>query len=91
MGGHEGRNKMRGKSLSGTVAALAATAVFLGACVGTGVDTYEEFESAIEGGAPCNQLFDMRENFDKAKDLERIDADLDRLGCDDRNSDRNDQ
>jgi len=73
------------------VVALSSAAVLLAACVGTGVDSYDEFESAIEGGASCSQLFDMRKNFDADKDLERIDADLDRLGCDEPSSERNDQ
>ena len=73
-----------------SVAALGAGALLLGACVGTGVDTYDEFRSAIEGGADCSQLFEMRENFDSADDLERIDADLDELGCEGPDSTRND-
>jgi hypothetical protein len=82
---------MRVKPLTRTIAALGAAGVLLGACVGTGVDTYEDFQSSIEGGASCKELFSQRENFDRARDLERIDADLERLGCDDRNSERNDQ
>ncbi|MGH2805771.1 MAG: hypothetical protein ACRDKT_00700 [Actinomycetota bacterium] len=82
---------MRGKPLVRAVLSLGTAALLMGACVGSGVDTYDEFEGAIDGGAPCNQLFEMRENFDDAADLERIDADLDRIGCNGRSSERTDR
>jgi hypothetical protein len=82
---------MRGKPVAGTVLALGAAAVLLGACVGTGVDTVEEFDSALESGAPCNQLFEMRENFHRDHELEHIDSELERIGCEDRDSERTDR
>ena len=75
----------------GAVAAAAASAVLLGACVGTGVDTLDEFRSAIDGGADCAQLFEMRGNFEDSGDLERIDAELDELGCAGPDSTRDDR
>lgn len=69
----------------------AAVAVFGVACVSSGVDSYEEFASAVEQGAPCGELFDIREGFDDRGDLERIDADLESIGCESRDSERDDE
>jgi hypothetical protein len=57
----------------------------------SGGDTYDEFSSALESGASCSELFDQRGNFDRKKDLDRIDADLERIGCENRNSERSEQ
>jgi hypothetical protein len=56
----------------------------------TGGDTYEEFLSAVESGAPCSELFDQRSNFTNQRDLERIDSTLDEIGCEDYTSERTD-
>ena len=56
----------------------------------TGGDTYKEFRNALDSNASCNELFDQRSNFDSARDLKRIDADLERIGCKNRNSERTD-
>ena len=79
-----------GSVTKASFAAGAAGVLLLGACVGTGVNTYDEFRSAIEGGADCAQLFEMRGNFESTRDLERIDADLESLGCEDADSTRSD-
>jgi hypothetical protein len=72
--------------------AIAIIAILLtfGAC-SSGGDTYEEFRSALDSGAPCAELFSQRENFDRARDLERIDADLESIGCESPDSDRTDR
>ena len=80
----------RSLAMKGSLAALGTGVLLLGACVRTGVDTYDGFRSAIEGGADCSQLFEMRENFDSTEDLERIDADLEELGCEGPDSTRSD-
>ena len=70
-------------------AALAISALSLGAC-DVGVDSYEDFHSAVESGAPCGELFDQRSNFSDKAMLDRIDADLEEIGCEDRQSVRTD-
>jgi pimeloyl-ACP methyl ester carboxylesterase len=72
--------------------AILVIAVLLtfGACA-SGGDTYEEFSSALDNGASCRELFSQRENFDRARVLERIDADLERIGCTSRDAERNDR
>jgi outer membrane murein-binding lipoprotein Lpp len=57
----------------------------------SGGDNYDEFSSAVESGASCAELFDQRANFDKRSDLDRIDADLEQIGCETRNSERTDR
>lgn len=63
------------------MAGVLATLLVLAGC-GIGVNTYGEFRGAVKSGASCEQLFDIRANFDSATDLERIDGDLRRIGCD---------
>ena len=70
---------------------LASAGVLaIGGCVSIGADTYEDFQGAVEAGAPCSELFDIREGFEDSGDLERIDADLAEIGCESRNSERTD-
>jgi hypothetical protein len=61
---------------------LAAVVLALGlaACVSTGVDTYEEFRSALESGASCSELIDQRDGLSGA-DREKATADLEEMGC----------
>jgi hypothetical protein len=74
-------------TVAGFVLALTATS-----CVGIGVDSYEEFRSAVDSGATCAQLIDMRTNFDERPSVqERIDSDLEEIGCKSTSSERTDQ
>ena len=73
------------------LAGIALAASVLGACVSTGVDTVEDFKQSVESDAPCKELFDQRTNFEAASDLEKIDAELERIGCENADSERNDQ
>lgn len=71
--------------------AASSVAVLGGACVGVGVDDYEEFEAAVESGASCDQLIDIAQGFDEGEtDRDRIDRDLRAIGCVDRSSERTD-
>ena len=70
--------------------ALITVVLVFGAC-GVGVDSYEDFQSAVRSGAPCNELFDQRSNFDDRATLEKIDADLEEIGCESRDSERTDR
>jgi hypothetical protein len=69
---------------------VAAASLTLGAC-DVGVDSYEDFQASIRGGASCDELFDQRSNFDDQATLEKIDADLADIGCEDRGSERTDR
>ena len=78
-------------SVMGKLGIAVATVAVLGVgCVSSGVDFYEEFEGAVEAGAPCDELFDIRDGFDAGRDRDRIDADLESIGCETRDSSRND-
>jgi hypothetical protein len=60
------------------------------ACVSTGGDSYEEFRSAVKGKASCGELFEQRSNFEDRETLDKIDADLEEIGCDSPSSERSD-
>ena len=79
---------MKGLAVAGA-AAFAVLAIG-GACVDSGVDSYDEFRSALEKGASCSELFDQRAKLGGKVDRDWIDRDLREIGCDDRDSDRND-
>ena len=66
-----------------------ATGLVTTACPGNVHHTYRTFQSAVDRGAPCAELFDQRSRFEKAHDLSRIDAELARIGCTSRDSVRN--
>ena len=77
---------MRAK-VAGFLLALTATS-----CVSTGVDSYEDFRSAVDSGATCAQLIDMQSNFDERPSVqEKIDSDLEEIGCTSASSERTDQ
>ena len=42
---------------------------------------YRTFQSALDRGASCQELFDQRSRFDNADTLAKIDRDLARIGC----------
>lgn len=73
-----------------TALTIGAT-LALSACVGSGVDTIDEFRSAVEAGASCAELFDQRAGFSDADDLATIDDELGRIGCETAESTRTDQ
>ena len=73
-------------------AGAAAVALTLaGACVDSGVENYEDFKSALDKGVTCAELFDQRETIEGQDDLELVNRDLERIGCENRNSERNDR
>jgi hypothetical protein len=69
----------------------AVALVFTGGCVSVGVDSYEEFRSAVDSGATCEQLIDIQENFDSTPDEARVAEDLEEIGCHTPDSTRSDQ
>ena len=62
------------------VVALTVAALFAG-CVSSGVDTYDEFRSAVDSGATCEQLIDIQRSLEPNLQA-RTDDDLKELGCD---------
>jgi hypothetical protein len=75
-------------ALAGIVAAVALTTA---ACPGNIRHSYSGFTSALDKGASCAELFDQRSRFKGAEDLAKIDADLARIGCANRDSVRTDR
>jgi hypothetical protein len=71
--------------------AIVATALLLpSGCVSLGADSYEEFRGAVNAGAPCRELLDIRGNIESAAERERADDDLQEIGCDSADSERDD-
>jgi hypothetical protein len=62
--------------VAGSVAAIA----LLSSC-SIGVKSYEEFRSAVDSGANCSQLWDIKKNFKGSSDERRIELDLQEIGC----------
>ena len=75
---------------NGAIAITGALVLLSGACVSLGVDTYDEFRGAVDNGASCRELHDIRAGFDSTSDRARIDRDLDEIGCDTPESTRTD-
>jgi hypothetical protein len=61
--------------------AIAACALYLASgCATTSAHRYRSFQSALDRGASCSELFDQRARFDEGMQA-RIDNDLERIGC----------
>jgi hypothetical protein len=63
------------------VVAVAAIVLLATGCAGNLVHSYKSFQSALDRGASCSELFDQRARFDDEDTLAKIDRDLDRIGC----------
>jgi hypothetical protein len=59
-------------------------------CAGNLVHSYKSFQSALDRGASCSELFDQRARLDDADTLAKIDKDLVRIGCTSPDATRND-
>ena len=64
-----------------TVAAIAGGVLFMTACPGNLFHSYRSFESAVDRGASCSELFAQRSRFKVEATLAKVDADLRRIGC----------
>ena len=78
------------KRLARVMAGITAAAVLLVGC-SFGVHNYEQFRGAVDAGAPCSELYDIKSGFDRASDRARIQRDLDEIGCDSPDSTRTDR
>ena len=73
------------------VAGIAAAALLATTgCSGNVVHNYRTFQSALDRGASCSELYDQRARFDDEDTLAKIDSDLDRIGCTSPDATRND-
>lgn len=79
----------RRPSITGWQAVLLGAVLIAGVAADcSGGDTYGEFKNALHSGASCAELVSQRGNFDSKKVLERINTDLERIGCESRDSKR---
>ena len=83
----KGKRRMRRSALG--LAALSTTLLVTAGC-STGVQSYDEFRSAVDSGATCSQLWDIEKNFEATGDEERVVSDLKEIGCDTARSVRDD-
>ena len=75
----------------GAVAGIATAALFTTmGCAGNVVHNYRTFQSALDRGASCSELYDQRSRFDDEDTLAKIDRDLDHIGCTSPDATRND-
>jgi hypothetical protein len=74
------------------LAAGAATfALVAASCSGSISHSYRTFESALDRGASCEELFDQRARFRNDDTLAQIDRDLSEIGCATPDSQRTDR
>ena len=71
----------RVRTIAAVAAVAAATLLATVGCSGSVVHNYRTFQSALDRGASCSELFDQRSRFDDHDTLAKIDRDLDRIGC----------
>ena len=73
------RHAVRSFAAIASVAGIALLATT--GCSGSVVHNYRTFQSALNRGASCSELFDQRSRFDDEDTLAKIDRDLDDIGC----------
>ena len=71
----------RRRPVAAIVAVAAIVLLATAGCAGNVVHNYRTFQSALDRGASCSELFDQRARFDDEDTLAKIDRDLDRIGC----------
>ena len=74
----------------GAVAGVAVTLLALTGCPGSVVHNYRTFQSALDRGASCSELYDQRSRYDDEDTLAKMDRDLDRIGCTSPDAERTD-
>jgi len=72
------------------VVLLATTGLASAGCAGNLVHSYRSFQSALDRGASCSELYDQRARFDDQDTLSKIDRDLESIGCTSPDAERND-
>ena len=75
--------------IAATIALLFALLITTG-CSGSVRHNYRTFQSALDRGASCQELFDQRSRFNDADTLAKIDRDLAGIGCTSPDAIRND-
>jgi len=60
---------------------MAAVAVGTASCSGSIAHDYRSFQSALDRGASCRELFDQRGRFENEDTLATMDRDLATIGC----------
>jgi hypothetical protein len=61
-------------------AVVIALGILLNATVGVGVKDYGEFRSAVNAGASCSELIDIKNGFE-GRERARMERDLREIGC----------
>ena len=72
------------------VVLLTTTGLATAGCAGNLVHSYRSFQSALDRGASCSELYDQRARFDDEDTHAKIDRDLESIGCTSPDATRND-
>jgi hypothetical protein len=75
------RTVRAGRVRIATVAVMAAVALGTASCSGSISHNYRSFQSALDRGANCRELFDQRGRFENEDTLAKVDRDLAEIGC----------
>lgn len=86
---HPGPAPRRRRRVALAIAVAGAAAGTI-ACSGSVVHNYRTFQSALDRGASCSELYDQRARFEDEDTLAKIDRDLLQIGCTSPDSTRSD-
>jgi hypothetical protein len=85
-----GHRPTRRWAIASAAAAVAVVVVVSASCAGSIVHNYRTFQSALDRGASCSELYDQRARFDDEDTLAKIDRDLAEIGCTSQDATRTD-
>jgi len=72
--------KRRSAALAAS-AGITITLLTAVGCSGSVVHNYRTFQSALDRGASCSELYDQRARYDDEATLAKMNRDLERIGC----------
>ena len=84
------RSRTAVTAAAGALVALLVALLITTGCTGSIRHSYRTFQSALDRGASCQELFDQRSRFNNADTLAKIDRDLASIGCTSPDAIRND-
>ena len=73
--------KLRLRTMVAVAGTTAVAALVTSGCSGSFHHSYRTFQSALDRGASCSELYDQRSRFEEDETLAKIDQDLHSIGC----------
>jgi hypothetical protein len=73
--------KLRLRAVVAVAGTTAVAVLATSGCSGSFHHSYRTFQSALDRGASCAELYDQRSRFEDDETLAKIDHDLQSIGC----------